>query len=107
MHGDDKIRFKHTDDLSRLRRIQSAAAAHRHQRHIDRTQRFDLGLRRSVFQIAQVRNRDTVIIKNIDRVAGSSLFTFLFTAAAIGGNTGDEYATDLKFTRAIDRVVNL
>jgi len=49
-------------------------------------------------------DRDAVIIKDIDRIAGSALFVFLFTAA-ICGDAGDKYAADLKFARAVNNML--
>ena len=68
MHGDDQIRLDQADHLCGFRSIQAASTAHRHKRDIDRAQRFDLGLRGGILQVAQMRDRDPVIIKNVNGI---------------------------------------
>jgi hypothetical protein len=77
VHRDDQIRLDQTDDLRRLGCIQPSPATHRDQHHIDRAQRFDLRLGGRLFEIAQMRHGDAIIIEHIDRIAGSAVLAFL------------------------------
>src|SRR5690349_9351141 len=50
-------------------------------------------------------DRDPVIIKHVDRIAGCIFLALLLPGTgAIGLHTGDEYTTDLEFSGTIDQM---
>src|SRR5581483_5802240 len=65
VHRDDNIWLKQTDHLGGFRGVESAAASHRDQGHVHVTQSVYLSLRRGLLKIAQMRDRDAIVIKHI------------------------------------------
>lgn len=103
VHRHDDVWLDEADDLRRFRRVESASSANGDQRDVDRAKRFDLGLSRRLFQVAEMRDGDAVVVEDVDGVTRGTVFAFLF-AAAVGRNAGDEDAADLELARAVNRV---
>ena len=83
VHGDDDIRLDQADHLGGFGGIQASPATDRDQRHIDRAQRLDLGLGGDLLQVAQVRDRDAVIIEHIQGVARAVILFLLRPAPSV------------------------
>jgi hypothetical protein len=100
MPGHNKTGFEQADDFGGLAGRETASAAHRDQRHINRPQCVDHRLVGYMIQVAHVSNNQVVVVKDVHHVAPG-----LFLRLIERGHADDKHPADFIFARPADHML--